>query len=83
MAVREHELKIWPNYFDPVQTGAKSFEVRKNDRDFQPGDRLVLREWDPNTKEYSGRKLVRTVGYMMRGPAFGIEPDHVVMALET
>jgi len=83
MAVIEHDLKIWPNYFGPVQSGAKPFEVRKNDRDYQPGHRLRLREWDPNTKEYTGREVVRVVGYMLRGPAFGIEPDHVVMALET
>jgi hypothetical protein len=42
-----HELKIWPQYFDAVMTGRKNFEVRKNDRGFQAGDVVILREWDP------------------------------------
>lgn len=42
-----HELKIWPQYFCRVADGTKTFEVRKNDRGFQPGDAVWLREWDP------------------------------------
>lgn len=43
----EHDLKIWPKYFNVVQRGDKSFEVRKNDRAFAVGDTLKLREWQP------------------------------------
>lgn len=44
---KTHELKTLPVYFDAVLRGDKTFEVRKNDRDFQTGDVLVLREYDP------------------------------------
>lgn len=44
---KRHELKTLPVYFDAVARGDKTFEVRKNDRDFQTGDTLVLREFDP------------------------------------
>lgn len=47
-----HDLKIWPQYFCRVQDGSKTFEVRKNDRGFQPGDTVVLREWDPKIIEH-------------------------------
>ena len=33
-----HELKCWPEYFEAVISGAKTFEVRKNDRDFAVRD---------------------------------------------
>ena len=41
-----HDLKIWPQYYCHVKNGNKTFEVRKNDRGFQPGDTVVLREYD-------------------------------------
>lgn len=81
MSVKVHELKTWPTSFEAIAVGDKRFEVRKNDRDFQPGDRLHLREYDPNGKTYTGRELVRDIAYVMRGPAFGIEPDHCVMSI--
>lgn len=42
-----HELKIWPQYYCRVADGSKTFEIRVNDRGFQPGDFVVLREYDP------------------------------------
>lgn len=27
---------------------------------------LVLEEWDPDTKEYAGRKIEKIVGYVLR-----------------
>jgi hypothetical protein len=41
-----HQLKTWPSYFQPVWTGEKTFEVRFNDRGYQAGDVLDLREYD-------------------------------------
>ena len=43
----KHELKIWPQYYCRVANGSKTFEVRINDRGFQPGDTVVLHEFDP------------------------------------
>ena len=30
----EHELKIYPQYFEDVISGKKKFEIRKNDRKY-------------------------------------------------
>lgn len=46
----KHELKIWPQYYCRVADGTKTFEVRENDRGFQPGDEVVLREYNPKTE---------------------------------
>lgn len=40
----EHKLKLNHKYFDAVKNGIKTFEVRKNDRDFRIGDTLYLSE---------------------------------------
>ncbi len=45
-----HELKIWPQYYEAVAGGEKTFEVRVNDRNFQRGDEVELRYFDPEFK---------------------------------
>jgi ribosomal protein L37E len=46
-----HSLKTWPEYFEAQRAGRKTFELRRNDRNFQVGDLLVLREWDECSTE--------------------------------
>jgi hypothetical protein len=52
--MREHELKCWPSEFDAIARGEKTFEYRRNDRDYAAGDVLVLRKWDPHLSAYAG-----------------------------
>lgn len=61
---RIHELKTWPRFFNELWQGRKHTEFRRHDRDFRVGDVLRLREWDPETKEYSGRELSRKITYL-------------------
>jgi len=58
--------KIWPQYFDLVTSGKKKFELRLADFIIQEGDTLILEEWDPGTKEYTGRKIEKTVDYVLK-----------------
>ncbi len=55
------QKKIWPEYFEEVASGKKTFELRLNDFEVKEGDTLVLEEWDPETKQYTGRKLEKQV----------------------
>jgi len=45
--MKVHELKSWPAEFAAVAEGRKTFEIRKDDRGFEPGDIVVLREYLP------------------------------------
>ncbi len=56
--------KIYPEYFQQILDNKKTFEVRLNDFDIEEGDNLLLREWDPETKDYTGRELTKKVGYI-------------------
>jgi hypothetical protein len=73
---RVHDLKVWPEYFRDIITGRKHTEFRQHDRDFQVGDVLLLREWDPDKKEYTGRELRRRVAFLY---APHQAPDFVVL----
>lgn len=53
--------KIWPDYFELVRSGKKIFELRVADFDIREDDIFVLEEWDPRTKEYTGRRLEKKV----------------------
>ncbi|MCB2378645.1 DUF3850 domain-containing protein [Hymenobacter sp. BT635] len=76
---RTHELKIWPACFTAVESGAKPFDVRENDRDFRVGDVLLLREYEPETEQYSGRTVLRAVSYVLLGGSFGLEAGWCVV----
>ncbi|MFC1638910.1 DUF3850 domain-containing protein [Patescibacteria group bacterium] len=58
--------KIWPEYFEAVAAGKKKYELRLNDFEVEEGDTLLLEEWDPQTKDYTGRKVERAVTYVGR-----------------
>lgn len=72
----KHELKTWPVAFDALLFKAKTYEIRKNDRDYQVGDLLRLRRWCPESSEYTGPAVYREVTYMTNGGDWDI-PDHL------
>jgi ASC-1-like (ASCH) protein len=58
------EKKCNKEYFEQVVSGQKTFELRLQDFDIAEGDTLLLKEWDPETKTYTGREVSKTVGYV-------------------
>ncbi len=87
-----HELKTWQEYMMDIATGKKTFEVRNNDRNFQVGDELILKGWQPlgysrvspseMTGEYTGQIIDAEVTYILKGGQFGIAYGYVVMGIE-
>ncbi len=80
MENRLHELKIYPKYFDAVLDGSKLFEIRKNDRGFQVGDNIMLREWD-NIK-YSGRTIYAEITYILDDKFVGLADGYVALGIK-
>lgn len=78
-----HVLKTWPEFFEAVLDGRKTFEIRKNDRDYHEGDSLVLQEWDPKDQKYTGRRVEARVTYATDGGALGcLAEGHVCMGIK-
>lgn len=79
--MKRHELKILPEYYNAVREGRKRFELRKDDRGFDVGDRLHLRKWDP-AGGYTGEVILTDITYILRGvPGYGLAEDYCVMSL--
>lgn len=81
--VNEHELKIWPKYFNAVLDGSKKDEIRKNDRNYHVGDILFLKEFNPETERFTGRSLKKWVSFIVPGGNFGIDKDFCVMSMKS
>ena len=78
---RTHELKSWPKYFRATFAGIKPFELRKFDRDFRQGDLIVLKEFNPTTEEYTGRKAILEITYILSdGP--WLQPGYCCMGVK-
>ena len=80
--MKTHELKTVAPHFDHVCSGAKRAEIRKNDRGFAVGDVLVLREYDPTTGTYSGRRVEVRITHVLSG-FDGLAPGYVALSFES
>ena len=74
-----HKLKLWPEYFDVVIKGIKTFEIRKNDRDYKVGDVLLLQEYIPSEAKFTGRVLDRKITYITD---YAQQEGYVVMGIK-
>ena len=76
-----HELKCWPEFFRPLESGDKTFEVRKGeDRQYKPGDRLKIVLHDKETGKSLKEYLYFKVTYVMHGGPW-LPPDVWVLGL--
>lgn len=57
----EVRKKCWPEFFELILSGKKNSEIRLADFVLKSGDTLILEEWNPKTKKYTGRKLQKKV----------------------
>jgi len=58
--MRRIEKKIWPDMFENDQQLPVDFRLA--DFELEAGDEIVFREWDPETKKYTGKQYVKKVG---------------------
>lgn len=60
------EKKTWPKMFEKILSGEKKHEIRLNDFDVKSGDIIILREWTPVKREYTGRKVRKKIGFVTK-----------------
>ena len=75
---RRHKLKLAKMFFDDVRSGRKSFDLLKNDRNYQLGDIIEYREMDKG--EETGRVIEKEVIYILEGFK-GLQENYCILAL--
>lgn len=86
-----HELKIKDEYFKEVLRENKTFELRKNDRDYQVGD--LIHFVDINGYEFDSihffetivfpKKMIFEIIYVLKDvPEYGLDKDYCILAIK-
>lgn len=58
-----HEVKLAAMYYDDVKTGKKTFELRKNDRNYRERDKLHMLEFKDG--KHTGRTISADIVYLL------------------
>lgn len=77
-----HELKIKDNYYWDVFHGYKSFELRKNDRDYQVGD--LIHFVDVNGNDFLNEPFnLFVITYVLKYVSeYGLDEDYCILSIQ-
>lgn len=76
--MKEHAIKLSHVFFDDVISGVKTFELRKDDRNYQVGDMLVMSEVLDD--KLTGRVIRATIIYKLDG-YLGLVKDYCILGI--
>lgn len=85
-----HELKILHEYLIDVAIGKKTFELRKNDRDYQVGDLIRFIDIREDKKEhiahlepYIDENTLYRITYVLKDvEKYGLDKDYCILAIK-
>lgn len=80
MKTMHHELKTETKYYQAVESGLKTFELRKNDRGFKVGDLVTLVE-TVNGHATGRRIFAKQIKYILPGGEFGLNEEYCILQL--
>ena len=75
-----HALKTVDPYFSMTKNGMKTFELRKNDRDFAEGDLLILQHWIEEEKRFTGDQIVKKIDFVL-SDFKGLSKGYVILQI--
>ena len=87
-----HKLKIKPEYYRAVLSGRKTFELRKDDRDYQEGDliqftivenELTGNGMIPHCKKEITREELYQITYILKNvPEYGLDKEYCILGIK-
>lgn len=77
-----HLLRITSEIFTNIYLEKMRFLPHDGTREFREGDELILQEFIPQKKQFTGRLFSVTVTFILEGGTYGILPGYVNMSVE-
>lgn len=85
-----HELKILHKYLVEVDLGKKTFELRKNDRDYQVGDLIRFIDIQKDYSTYKNQiepnideNTLYRITYVLKDvEKYGLDKDYCILAIK-
>lgn len=82
-----HELKTLPVFFKEILSGNKTAEMRRDDKCFQKGDIVTLREYDPKKHAltdccYTGQEILVEITHVLHGEEWGIKDGYAMLSFK-
>lgn len=75
-----HSIKCESFFYESVDSGEKTFEIRKMDRPYKMGDNVILQEFKDG--KYTGRECTFRIGLVLDPLLFkGISKGYCVFSL--
>lgn len=74
-----HSVKIGKEFFEDVKNNVKTFELRKNDRNYKAGEILELHEYEAG--EETGRTCRKLITYMLK-EFTGLQDGYCILGLK-
>lgn len=86
---KTHVLKVLDDYVDYIYTGLKTFEIRKNDRDFKEGDFIIFKviqinktNFLPETIEHPINYKRYQIMYILDNFPQGLKDEYIALAIK-
>lgn len=77
-----HVLKIKESYLDDIVNGDKTFELRKNDRDYEVGDVIHFVNVDGNEFYFRDHNVYRITYVLKDVPKYGLDKDYCILGIK-
>ena len=81
--MRTHILKIKAPYFTDILLGLKTFEIRRNNRDYKVEDILKLQLYPYRDNERKEKEILARVTYVLKNiPEYGLNQDYCILGIK-
>lgn len=77
-----HVLKIKEEYFNAILRGDKTFELRKNDRDYQVGDLVHFIKTDGYEYFDHSKDVYRIIYILKDVPEYGLDKVYCILGIK-